>query len=48
MADGTRKIPQQISVTCTYCNKPVSYNLMAVGRYLTICKLFKKDPEEHV
>uniref|UniRef100_A0A7M5WX31 WD repeat protein mio zinc-ribbon like domain-containing protein n=2 Tax=Clytia hemisphaerica TaxID=252671 RepID=A0A7M5WX31_9CNID len=26
-----RKIPNQISVTCTYCSKPVSLNMMAAG-----------------
>lgn len=29
--DSSRKIPQQISVTCTYCSKPVSANLFAHG-----------------
>lgn len=29
--DGSKKIPQQISVTCTYCNKPVSYNVISSG-----------------
>ncbi|XP_065666552.1 GATOR2 complex protein MIOS-B isoform X2 [Hydra vulgaris] len=28
---GNRKIPQQISVTCTYCSKAVSHNLISSG-----------------
>ena len=30
-SDSSKKIPQQISVSCTYCSKAVSSNFLSTG-----------------